>query len=77
MALHRIGKHVVKLIPIKPAPIKFDKSGKKEKYVNLKGEELEKIQLQKAEYRWVNKVTGEEHDAKSEIPSYSFNGHPV
>ena len=72
----KIGIHEAFLKPINPVRVKFDKSGKVDKYVNLKGEELQKVSIAKAEFKWVNKVTGAEHD-KTEAPSKSFNGQPV
>ena len=73
----KIGSYETILKPINPVPLKFDKSGKKEKYVNLKGEELEKMEISRSEYKWVNKVTGLEHDHKKEAPSKCFEGQPV
>jgi len=73
----KIGKHEATLKPIEPKPIQFDKKGKKEVYLSLKGEPLKKIQLQKAEFKWVNEVTGKEHDDKAEKPAKSVNGVPV
>ena len=72
----KIGTHDVFLKPINPKPVAFDKDGRAEKYVNLKGEQLKKMVIQKAEYKWINAVTNLEHD-KAEAPSKSFNGQPV
>ena len=72
----KIGTHEVFLKPINPKPVEFDKDGRSEKYVNLKGEQLKKMVIQKAEYKWINSVTNAEHDT-TEAPSKSFNGQPV
>ena len=73
----KINNHEIKLRPIEPKPIEFDREGRKEIYVNLKGERLTKMQMQKAEYKWINKVTGEEHDYKASPPAKSYKGQPV
>ena len=73
----KINNHEVKLRPIEPKPVAFDKDGSKEKYVNLKGEQLTKVSLQKAEFKWVNKETEELHDHKASPPAKSFKGNPV
>lgn len=73
----KIGTHEVTLKPIRIKPVEFDKKGRAEVYVNLKGEPLKKIQLQKSEFKWVNEKTGTEHDAKVEVPSKAFKGQPV
>lgn len=76
MAELKIGKHIVVQRPINVKGLELDKAedGKKELYVNKLGEPLNKIQLQKAEYKWVNLRTGVEETGKS---FKSLNGKPV
>jgi len=61
-----IGKHIAVQKPLTVTGIQFDKdeSGKKEQYINAKGEKLTKHQMQKAEYKWMNDVTNAEEKTK-------------
>ena len=43
----------VKAVPIKPKEISFDKDGKKEIYVDVKGSPVKKIKVQGSEFKWV------------------------
>jgi len=72
----KIKGHVCIQKPISVEGLKLDKTadGKKELYVNKIGETLTKIQLQKAEYKWVNEKTGQEETGKS---YKSLKGKPV
>jgi hypothetical protein len=72
-----IGKHTIELKPIKvdsSIKLDMDKSGKKELYVNKLGEPLEKIQIQKGEFKYVNEKTGKEETTK---PYKAINGKAV
>ena len=77
ISMDKIGKHEVKLKPIEPKPIQFDKDGRKEIYLNVKGERLEKIPGRKDPDKWVNTVTQQEHDHKAKPPAKSVNGKPT
>jgi len=76
MAEITIMKHVAiqKTIAVNGLALDKDSSGKKELYVNGNGDPLKKVQLQKAEFKWVNENTHKEETGKS---YKSLNGKPI
>jgi len=72
----QIGKHEVALTPIKVKGLKLDKDskGKKELYVDAKGDAVSKIQIVKGEYRWVYTETAKPYDGTA---FKSYKGKPI
>ena len=74
MAELQIGNHICIQRPLKVKGIEFDKDGKKEIYVNAKGERCTKVQLSKSEYKWLNDITKQEETGET---FKAINGKPV
>ena len=76
MAELKIGEWlcIQRPLTVKGLELDKDETGKKELYVDAKGNELKKLQMQKAEYSWVVKGTQEPYDGKQ---FKSFNGKPI
>ena len=51
-------------LTVKGLALDKDSKSKKEKYIDAQGNELKKIQMQKAEYVWTTKETETEYEGK-------------
>ena len=76
MAELKIGEWlcIQRPLSVKGLELDMDDTGKKEKYVDAQGNELKKIQIQKAEYSWAVKSTGDVYEGKQ---FKSFKGKPI